>query len=173
MQRVIYYLTSSKIYFMNVQERKNLTYRLLAALILLISAGMIAYAFVAIIQTEKEQLFLDILTLSTTAFFLVVELFFILKGGKKESNLYKIGFNDNGKLNNVPLIAVIVGTVFGLGLIALGVSVYFVRYNEISIKNSMLVILSVATYLTTNCLIYYLYILMFRKRELRLEDLIK
>ena len=158
---------------MNVQERKNLTYRLLASLILLISGGMVIYAFITIIQTEKEQLFLDILTLSTTSFFLLVELFFILKGGKKESNLYKIGFNDNGKLNTVPLIAVMVGTAFGLGLIALGISVYFVRYDEVTIRTSMLVILSVAVFLVTNCLIYYLYILMFRKREVRLEDLFK
>ncbi|MBO4703275.1 MAG: hypothetical protein J5617_00385 [Bacilli bacterium] len=158
---------------MNVQERKNLTYRLLASLILLISAGMILYTFVVVLQIEHEQLFLDILTLSTTSFFLLVELFFILKGGKKESNLYKIGFNDNGKLNNVPLIAVMVGTAFGLGLIGLGVSVYFVRYDETTIRTSMLVILSVAVFLVTNCLIYYLYILMFRKREVRLEDLIK
>ena len=134
---------------------------------------MIFYAFFVVLQIEHNQLFLDILTLSTTAFFLLVELFFILKGGKKESNLYKIGFNDNGKLNNVPLIAVIVGTVFGLGLIALGVSVYFVQYEDVTIRTSMLVVLSVAVYLVTNCLIYYLYILMFKKREVRLEDLIK
>ena len=158
---------------MNIQERKNLTYRILASLILLISVAMIIYAFLVVLQVEREQLFLDILTLSTTAFFLLVELFLILKGGKKESNLYKIGFNDNGKLNNVPLIAVGIGLVFGLGLIAMGVSVYFVRYSETSIRTSMLVVLSVAVYLVTNCLIYLLYILMFRKREVRLEDLIK
>ena len=158
---------------MNIQGRKNITYRLLASFVLLISGAMIIYSFIAIIKSEKEQLFLDILTLGTTSFFLLIELFFILKGGKKESNLYKIGFNDNGKLNNVPLIAVFIGTLFGLGLIGLGVSVYFVRYDEVTIRTSMLVILSVAVYLLTNCLIYYLYILMFRKREVRLEDLIK
>ena len=158
---------------MNIQEKKNLTYRLLAALILLITGGMIFYAFFTVLQVEKDQLFLDILTLSTTAFFLLVELFFILKGGKKESNLYKIGFNDNGKLNNVPLIAVIVGTVFGLGLIIMGVSVYFVQYEDVTIRTSMLVVLSVTVYLVTNCIIYYLYIIMFRKCEVRLEDLIK
>ena len=158
---------------MNISERKNLIYRLLASAILLISAGMIIYSFIVVFNVEHEQLLLDVITLSTASFFLIVELFFILKGGKKESNLYKIGFNDNGKLNNVPLIAVIVGAVFGLGLIALGVSVYFVRYEEVTIRTSMLIILSVAVYLLTNCLIYFLYILMFKKREVRLEDLIK
>lgn len=158
---------------MNIQERKNLTYRILAVLILCISAAMIAYSFVVVIQIEHDQLFLDILTLSVTALFLLLEMIFILKGGKKESYLYKIGFNDNGRLNSVPLIAVIAGTVFGLGLIAMGVSVYFVRYNEVTIRTSMLVILSVATYLVTNCLVYFMYILMFRKGEVRLEDLIK
>ena len=73
----------------------------------------------------------------------------------------------------MPLIAVIVGNAFGLGLLALGISVYFVRYDDVTIRTSMLVILSVAVYLITNCLIYYLYILMFRKKEVRLEDLIK
>ena len=158
---------------MNISERKNLIYRLLASAILLISAGMIIYSFIVVFKVEHEQLLLDVITLSTASFFLIVELFFILKGGKKESNLYKIGFNDNGRLNNVPLIAVIVGAVFGLGLIGLGVSVYFVRYEEVTIRTSMLIILSVALYLLTNCLIYFLYILMFKKREVRLEDLIK
>lgn len=158
---------------MNISERKNLIYRLLATAILLISAVMIIYTFVVVFSVERQQLLLDVVTLSTASFFLLVEIFFILKGGKKESNLYKIGFNDNGKLNNVPLIAVMIGTVFGLGLIGLGISVYFVRYDEVTIRTSMLVILSVAVYLVTNCLIYYLYILMFRKQEVRLEDLIK
>ena len=158
---------------MNVQERKNLLYRLLATTILSISLGMIVFAFIVVIKDEKEQLFLDVLTLGTTTLFWLIEVILILKGGKKESNLYKIGFNDNGKINNVPLIAVIVGAAFGLGLIALGISVYFVRYDEITIRTSMLVILSVAVYLLTNCLIYFLYILMFKKREVRLEDLIK
>ena len=158
---------------MNIQERKNLTYRLLAGLILLISAGMIAYAFVVVLQVERKQLFLDVLTLGITTFFLLFEEIFILKGGKKESYLYKIGFNDNGKLNSVPLIAVIVGNFFGLGLVSLGISVYFVRYDDVTIRTSMLIILSVAVYLVVNCLIYYLYVLMFRKREVRLEDLIK
>ena len=158
---------------MNIQERKNLTYRLLATLILDINVGMISFAFTTILLEEKNQLFLDVLTLGITTLFLVFELVMILKGWKKESNLYKIGFNDNGRLNNVPLIAVIVGNAFGLGLLALGISVYFVRYDDVTIRTSMLVILSVAVYLITNCLIYYLYILMFRKKEVRLEDLIK
>ena len=158
---------------MNIAERKNLTYRLLTASILLIGLGMIIYSLITVIKIETKQVFLDILTLVLTAFFLVFEEVFMLKGGKKESYLYKIGFNDNGKINSVPLIAVTVGIIFGLGLVSLGISVYFVRYDDITIRTSMLVILSVAVYLVTNCIIYYLYILMFKKRELKLEDLIK
>ena len=158
---------------MNIQERKNLTYRLIAALILLISGAMVAFSFVVIIKIETNQLFLDILTLSLVSLFLIVEEILILKGGKKESHLYKIAFEDNGKINGVPLIAVGIGALFGLGLVIMGVCVYFIRYDEVTIRTSMLVILSVATYLLTNCIIYGLYLLMFRKRELRLEDLIK
>ena len=158
---------------MNIQERKNLTYRLIAALILLISGAMAAFSFVVVIKIETKQLFLDILTLSLVSLFLLVEEILVLKGGKKESHLYKIAFEDNGKVNGVPLIAVGIGALFGLGLVILGVCVYFIRYDEVTIRTSMLVILSVAVYLLTNCIIYILYLLMFRKREVRLEDLIK
>lgn len=158
---------------MNIAERKNLTYRIIAALILLITLGMITFSFIVILQIEKDQLFLDILTLSLTTFFLLAEEVLILRGGKKESNLYKIIFDTNGRVNTVPLIAVTIGVFFGLGLVSLGISVYFVRFDEVTIRTSMLVILSVAVYLVTNCLIYYLYILMFKKREFKLEDLIK
>ena len=158
---------------MNIQERKNLTYRLIAAFILLISAFMVAFSFVVIIKIETQQLFLDILTLSLVSLFFLVEEILILKGGKKESHLYKIAFEDNGKVNGVPVIAVGIGALFGLGLLIMGVCVYFIRFNEVTIRTSMLVILSVAVYLLTNCIIYVLYLLMFRKREVRLEDLIK
>ena len=158
---------------MNIQERKNLTYRLIAAFILLISAFTVAFSFVVIIKIETQQLFLDILTLSLVSLFLLVEEILILKGGKKESHLYKIAFEDNGKVNGVPVIAVGIGALFGLGLVIMGVCVYFIRFNEVTIRTSMLVILSVAIYLLTNCIIYALYLLMFRKREVRLEDLIK
>ena len=69
---------------MNIAERKNLTYRIIAALILLITLGMITFSFIVILQIEKDQLFLDILTLSLTAFFLLAEEVLILRGGKKE-----------------------------------------------------------------------------------------
>ena len=46
---------------MNIQERKNLTYRLLATLILIINVGMISFAFTTILLEEKNQLFLDVL----------------------------------------------------------------------------------------------------------------
>ena len=158
---------------MNFLERKNLTYHLLASFVLLITAGMIAFAFISVITLEKKQLLLDVFTLSLTLVFLILELYVLLRGGKKDSHLYKICFEPNGILNTIPLIAVIVGSLFGLGLLALGVSVYFVRFSDITIRNSMLVILSVAVYLLTNCLIYFLYIFMFKKRESKLEDFIK
>lgn len=158
---------------MNFKERKNLLYRILACLILLITAGMIAFSFITVIKIEEKQLVLDVITLSLTSLFLVLEIILILKGGKKESILDKIAFEPNRLVNHVPLIAVIVGNAFGLGLIFLGISVYFKRFDEVTIRTSMLVIMSVAVYLVTNCLIYYLYLIMFKKRETKLEDFIK
>lgn len=158
---------------MNFEERKNVFYRIIASLILLITAGIITFSFITVIKIEQKQLALDIITLSLTSLFLLLEIIAILSRGKKESILDKIAFEPNRLINHVPLIAVIIGNLFGLGLMLLGVSVYFKRFDEITIRTSMLVIISVAVYLVTNCLIYFLYVLMFKKRETKLENFIK
>ncbi len=158
---------------MNITERRNLTYRLISGFIVLLSLGLMIYSLIVVIKLQPKELLLDIIALALAMFFLVGEEIIFLKGGKKDSNLYKIAFNDNNTINNIPLIAISVGTAFGLGLIALGVSVYFVRFDDISIRTSMLIVLSIASYLLVNCIIYFFFVIFFKKRELKLEDLIK
>ena len=158
---------------MNITERRNLTYRLISGFIVLLSLGLMIYSLIVVIKLQPKELLLDIIALALAMFFLVGEEIIFLKGGKKDSNLYKIAFNDNNTINNIPLIAISVGTAFGLGLIALGVSVYFVRFDDISIRTSMLIVLSIASYLLVNCIIYFFFVIFFKKREFKLEDLIK
>ena len=158
---------------MNITEKRNLTYRLISGAVLLISLALMIYSLILIIMAQPKELVLDIIALSLAIFFIIGEEFILLRGWKKDSYLYKIAFNDNNSINNVPLIAVSVGTAFGLGLMALGISVYFVRFNDVSIRTSMLVVLSIAVYLVVNCLIYFFYVIFFKKRPFKLADLIK
>ena len=157
---------------MNFQERKNLLYRLISGLLLLLNLGVSAFALAEVIIFRPDENVLLIIAVIIVSLFAILEMIFILKGGKKESYLYKIAFNENSTINNVPLIAVIVGTVIGAGLIALGTSVYFIR-SEVMIKCSMLIVIAISSYLLVNCLIYYFYLILFKNRPLDLKDLIK
>ena len=157
---------------MNIEIRKTLTYRIVAAFLLLIGLAISGLSLAMVIIYRPEEVILTSITVVLTASFIILQMIFILVGWKKESNLYKIAFNENRHLNNVPLIAVIVGTALAVGLLILGISVYFIR-PEVYIKTSMLVVITISSYLLLNCLIYYFYLIVFRNRPLNLKDLIK
>lgn len=157
---------------MNFQERKNILFRLIASSFLLISLGVTSFSLSQIIINKPDEVILMLVAIAVAALFAILEMIVILRGWKKESNLYKIAFNENKHINNVPLIAVIVGTAFGLGLLALAISVYLIR-DTVIIKSSMLVVLSISVYLLVNCLIYYFFIILFRNRPINLKDFIK
>ena len=157
---------------MNFEEKKNVIFRLIACFLLLIPFTLMILGLIHVLKTLAEGYIISIIALMLSMAFLVLEFVVILKGWKKESALYKIAFNENDHINNVPLIAVGLGTALGIGLLALSISVYFLR-NSKPFKSSMLVVLSIATFLLVNCVIYYIYLIMFKKRPLNLRNFIK
>ena len=157
---------------MNFHERKNITYRLISGFLLLLSLGVSAFTLSQIIMLRPDENVLLLIAVAVVLLFALLEFVFILKGGKKDSYLYKIAFNDNGTINNVPLIAVIIGSGIGFGLLALGISVFIIR-SEPMIKCSMLVVASISSYLLVNTLIYYIYMSIFKNRPFNVKDLIK
>ena len=157
---------------MNFEEKKNVIFRLIAGFLLLVPMVIIVLGLIHLFKTLAEGYIISIVAFMFTAAFLLLELVVILKGWKKDNSLSKIAFNENQNINNVPLVAVIVGTAVGIFLTALSISVYFIRDTE-PIKTSMLVVLSIGSYLLINCLIYFIYILIFKKRPLDLRNFIK
>ena len=157
---------------MNFEEKKNVIFRLIASFLLLIPLTIIVLGLIHVFLTLAEGYILSIIAFMLTAAFLMLEMVVILMGWKKENSLAKIAFNENQNINNVSLIAVIVGTVLGVGLTALSISVYFIRNAE-PFKTSMLVVLSISSYLLINCIIYFIYIFIFKKRPLDLRNFIK
>ena len=155
---------------MNIEEKRNLLYRIVAAILLIMSLVLSSLGLYKIITYNPNELVIMMLANIVCAVFALLQIIFILKGGKKESNLYKIAFNENKHVNNVPLVAVIIGTIFGLGLSILGVIVFFVRRDVPTIKASMIAVISVGVYLLVNTLIYYFYLFLFRNREINLKD---
>lgn len=157
---------------MNIAERKVLLFRFTSSFLLLIPIGLMALSIFLIINLNPEEIVLLFISLFGAAAFNIFEIILLLKGWKKESHLYKIAFNTNGTINNIPIFAVGAGTIFGIFLTSLGTAVYFVR-EENTIKSAMLVVLSIGAYLLINCIIYFIYLIMYKKRELDLRELIK
>lgn len=157
---------------MNAAERKIVLFRLISSFILLLPLGLAGLSFALVISFNPEELVLLVISLVAVSAFNIFEIILLLRGWKKESNLYKIAFNTNGSINNIPIFAVGAGTLFGVGLTSLGTVVFFVR-EEVTIKSSMLVVLTVGVYLLLNCIIYFIYLIMYKKRELDLRELIK
>lgn len=157
---------------MNASERKIVTFRLISSFMILLNLGFTIFVMYYSITNISQNQTVNIVSCVFSSLLMIFEIIFILRGWKKESQIYKIAFNTNERINNVPLIAISVFFVFGLGLIILSTLLNVYKHFEPNISTSFS-ILNIAIYLVINCLIYYLYCLMYKKREVNLRSLIK
>lgn len=157
---------------MNFQERKNVIFRLISSAMILLTFGFDIFIAIYVFSTKSRNQIMAAVGCILAGLMMIFEIFIILRGWRKENGLYKIIFNPNDKINNVPLIAVSIFALFGVGLIILGTLLNIYRHEEPFITSSFIILL-VAVYLIVNTLIYYLYAIMFKKREIKLEDFIK
>ena len=158
---------------MNIRTRKIIYYRLVATLLLILSIGVSTFALAETIMSKPEKIVIDIIALGLTISFAIGQIILILRGKKKESHLLDIAFNSDNTVNKLALVIVLVGTAVGVGLDILTLVVIFTRNPTVSVFCSMLIIMSIATYLLFNCITYIVFTILFRKKELTLEDYAK
>ena len=158
---------------MNIRERKVLIWRFISAFLLLLVAGLGGYSLYRVIVLAPEGIILDSIAIGLAIFFILAEIVITLRGWKKESHLLDIFINTNGKVNHVFLVAAIIGTIFGLGLDILGLVVLLVRENSVTGTCALHVITTIASFLLANCIMYYIFIFLFRKKKLTLKDYAK
>lgn len=157
---------------MNIAERKHVLFRIIASIGLLLSVAVVIFGMIMIVGSTSQDKTLAMFACGLAGAFTLLEMVVILKGWKKDISLYKIAFNDNGHVNNVFAIAVGVATALGLALSITSFTLFIINKAE-PFTTSCLVILSIGFFLLINCLIYYIFIIMFRKRELKIEDFAK
>lgn len=157
---------------MNSSERKVVTFRLISAFLILLSLGFVGYVFSYVIMTDSSNKVVSIITCVVASLFMVLEIIGVLYRWRKESYLYRIAFNNNETINNIPLIPIGIFFLFGTGLIIMGAVLNVTKDSEPFISTSLIVI-AVGLYVVLNCFIYYLYVFMYKKREVNLKDLIK
>lgn len=157
---------------MNSSERKVVTFRLISAFLILLSLGFVGYVFSYVIMTDSSNKVVSIITCVVASLFMILEIIGVLYRWRKESYLYRIAFNNNETINNIPLIPIGIFFLFGTGLIIMGAVLNVTKDSEPFISTSLIVI-AVGLYVVLNCFIYYLYVFMYKKREVNLKDLIK
>lgn len=157
---------------MNSRERKVVTFRLISAFLILLSLGFVGYVFSYVIMTDSSNKVVSIITCVVASLFMILEIIGVLYRWRKESYLYRIAFNNNETINNIPLIPIGIFFLFGTGLIIMGAVLNVTKDSEPFISTSLIVI-AVGLYVVLNCFIYYLYVFMYKKREVNLKDLIK
>ena len=158
---------------MNIRIRKILTYRWVAAFFLLLSVGLTAFSLYKVITLKPEKIVLDCIALGLTSAFAIAQIVFILSGLKKESHLLDIGFNNDNTVNKFPMVVVLVGSALGIALDLMAIVVLCTRDNSAAVICSMYIILAISSYLLLNTFIYLLFLILFRKRELTLQDYAK
>ena len=142
--------------------KKIKLFRLLAILLLLMPFGLCIWFLVHYITTDANSFGLHIFTTGVLIFFLLLQLFLILKNMKKQLVIYDIAFNENKSVNKTALIFVSVGAGLGLALTAVCTSLYFV-FTEAQQKTTMLLLLSIFFFMfMVNC---YINSLKFRKNR--------
>jgi len=157
---------------MKKKEDLNFYNRLASIFLLILPLGLVGFSIFKIFMMQPSGIVLNIIALIATALFCIFEIIIISIGKKKDSSLQRIVFNENGTVNAFPLIVVSVASAIATSLLFLGIYLFFTRA-EIDTKSTLLVLTSIGFYLFINCLIYYIYLIMFRKREFKLKDLIK
>lgn len=157
---------------MNFVEKKNLFFRLVAILLIFCDLGFVGFVSSHVFVVWTENQIISMVAVVFAGLMMLFEVIILFKGWNKENALYKIAFNPNGRLNNVPFVAVLVFSLLGTGLTLLGVLLNVLTHYEPNISISY-VILVASVYLLTNCVIYYIYCFMFKIREINLKKFIK
>ena len=161
-----------KITAMNIRERRNLFYRLISGVLLILPTIIMVFSAIGIINGQAENKVLPLIAIILTTMFSLAEAILIFMGRKKEIIIKDIAFNENNRVNNLFLVPVIIGTLFSITIISVCTVVFFTKEGEPYFTSS-LVIISIGLFLLINCLIYFLYLIMFRKHKLTLEDFAK
>lgn len=157
---------------MKKHERQNIIFRLLSAFFLLIVIGMVVFSSINMFTVMPQGIVLDCVAIYSLSAFCLFQIVLILVGWKKDSNLGKIAFEEGERINVFPVVMVSIGAVFGLAITVMTSVIYCLKDSPED-KINVLVILCIGLYLLMNTCIYYLYLIMFRKRAFKLEDLLK
>lgn len=145
------------------EKKINFIYRFTLSALILVSLGINALSMTKVIVNKPNDYVFSCVVIVVLSIFALFEVTLTIINHKKNPSLSKITRTERGYFNPIPFIAVILGAIIGLALSLTGSIIYFVK-EDIMIKCNALVIFDVGFYLLINCIVYFLYILLDRKK---------
>ena len=158
---------------MNHEIRRIHIYRLISLVAIILAVFYAGFFYANIIGRNLEQMDLIFLSIGTfiVIMFSLLEIFLLIKGWNKPLLMENIVFIKNGTMTTGPFIVVNIGLALGITLFTLGL-ILFLTKDQILVKCAMLFASVVGAYLLLNCLLYDLFVWIFRKRKFDIKDLL-
>lgn len=154
-------------------KRKTIIFRLLTALSLVLSLPYLISMIVLLFQEQESDGLFGQLSLIIIAAFTLAEIIILLKNIKKELLLFQIAFNENKAVNKVPLIIANVLLVLSLAIFLTGMIISLKQDTAPELLTAGRVLGPIGLIAFLNCLIYDIYVILYRQRRFRIEDLLK
>ena len=145
------------------QAKKNNIFRITLSVLILAVFFLNGFTMGMLIKLQPSDFVFSCVVIAVLSLFAAFELTLTLFNFKKEPALSKITYTERGYFNYIPFIAVSLGMLIALALSIAGICLYFLR-SELAVKCNSLVLLAVGFYLLINCSVYYLYVLMNKKK---------
>ena len=155
----------------NHNYKKNILSRVLSSILLLIPLVISTLLLILIVpKNEETDYIVNVLSLAILIFFTILEIFILLKNLKKDPIILSLMYNSNDTINTGALVITNVILLIALSISVASGIIYF-NSTDINIQNACIILFPMAIYTLINCLLYNLYLLIYRYKKFSLEDL--
>lgn len=159
---------------MNELVKKNIIFRLIYGLVLLLLTGLTVYFFIKTLEINTDNVYLiNLIGIGGILFFTIVEMVLMFKNIKKTIIFHSVIFNEHDSSINWPAFVVAnIGVVIGL-TISIIASILYLTSSKADIYSSSMVLIPLGTFIYINGLIYDVHTYFYRSKKVKLKDLIK
>ena len=119
--------------------------------------GLIALSFSYIFINQINDKALSIVALVVMSLFCFVEIFFTVKNYSHPLAISKTAFTSSNRINMIPVLAVVMISFIGLGLLIPGFVFLFTSIEKV-VKSYSLVIITMGVFVLFNCAFYFIFL---------------
>ncbi len=156
----------------NILFRLGLGIFLIATIVVgvLLTIGLFQYNATA--ENGEGEYIINIIGLIGVLIFVAIEMVMLLNNLTKQIIFHPVVFNEHNSTINWPAFIVAnIGLAIGIAIETVSLIFYFTN-KDVVIITSVMVLIPIGMFLIFNCIAYDVYVLMFKVKKVKMEDLI-